>query len=201
MKKFFSILAISLTLVSLNVSAAPIVGDVAPALKANDTNANEFSLANQKGKIVVLEWTNHDCPYVKKHYETNNMQSLQKKYTEQGVVWVSIVSSATGKQGYLENGKEANEVFKGRNSKPTHIIRDESGKIGKTFQAATTPHMFIIDAEGKLAYQGAIDSRPTASKDDVEGATNYVANALDELIAGKAVSKPVTSAYGCSVKY
>ncbi len=203
LKKYFYTLAIVI-LISYqanNAIAKPIVGEVALPFKAMNTNAEMFDLDANKGKIVVLEWTNHLCPFVKKHYETNNMQSLQKKYTSKDVVWVSIISSASGKQGYLETGTEANNIFKDRNSNPSHIIRDESGKIGKLYQATTTPHMFIIDKEGRLAYQGAIDSIPSASKNDVSRARNYVSLALDELIAGKEVTKKSSSSYGCSIKY
>jgi len=205
-KTFISIFTISsfilsLAIVAPNMANAATVGSAAPEFKAMDSNAKEFKLSDQKGKIVVLEWTNHKCPFVKKHYETNNMQKLQADYTAKDVVWVSIISSAPGKQGYLESGKEANQNFADRKSAPSYIIRDDSGKIGKMYKAATTPHMYIVDAEGNLAYQGAIDSIPTASGGDVAKATNYVSTALDELIAGKPVSKPVTSSYGWSVKY
>lgn len=186
---------------SSNTIAKPTVGEMVTDFTTQDSNGNEFKLSEQKGKIVVLEWTNNHCPFVKKHYDTNNMQELQTKYTTAGVTWVSIISSAEGKQGYLENGEEANKVFADRNSKPSIIIRDPSGEIGRMYQAATTPHMFVINAEGTLVYAGAIDSIASADKGDVEKADNYVAAALDETIAGKPVSKAVTTPYGCSVKY
>jgi hypothetical protein len=166
-----------------------------------DSNARMFDIAENNGKIIVLEWTNHLCPFVKKHYETGNMQALQSKYTDKDVIWVSIVSSANDKQGHIDTNEEANIVFSDRGSNPSHIILDESGEIGKLYQAATTPHMFVIDREGKLAYQGAIDSISSASKGDVEKADNYVSLALDEILEGKEVSKKISSPYGCSVKY
>ncbi|HCR85054.1 MAG TPA: thioredoxin family protein [Alphaproteobacteria bacterium] len=186
----------------------PVVGESAPEITAKDIKGNDFSLAAQKGKLVVLEWTNPECPFVKKHYESNNMQTIQKKYTEavndkneKQIVWVSILSSARGKQGYQSSDKEAQKTFEEQKSKADHIILDAEGIIGKTYGAKTTPHMFVVDKEGKLAYAGAIDSIASADSMDVEKAENYVAKALDELIAGKKITTPVTDPYGCSVKY
>ncbi len=180
---------------------AVTVGEDAPDFKTNDVNGAEFSLSAQKGKIVVLEWTNPQCPFVKKQYDSNSMQALQKKYTEAGVVWVSVNSSAEGREGYLASDSEAKKLITDKQASSSFYIRDSIGDIGKSFRATTTPHMFIIDKSGKVVYAGAIDSIPSANKDDVAKAENYVAVALDELLAGKEVTKQNTTAYGCSVKY
>ena len=181
--------------------AAAKVGEKAPEIKAVDSNGEEFNLSNYEGNIVVLEWTNKECPFVVKHYKTDNMQNLQKKYAEKDVVWVTVVSSAPGKQGHLESGEEANKVAKEQGAEPTHIIRDESGEIGKAYGAKTTPHMYVIDAQGMVAYMGAIDSISSADSADVEKAENYVVAAIDSLIAGEKVETAVTTPYGCGVKY
>jgi len=185
-----------------NISAAPEVkiGAPAPNFTAVDSNGKNHNLSDFKGKTVVLEWTNHDCPFVKKHYETNNMQKLQKSATSQGVVWLSIISSAPGQQGFV-NGAKANELTKSRNAAPTAVILDPDGKLGKLYGARTTPHMFVIAPNGNLAYMGAIDDKPTTNKDDVATAKNFVAEALSAVKAGKPVAVATTQPYGCSVKY
>ncbi len=175
-------------------------GSKAPAFTLTDTNGKSHSLSDFKGKTVVLEWTNHGCPFVKKHYNTNNMQTLQKTYTEKGIVWLSIASSAKGKEGYM-TADEWNKKIADSVSMPTAVLLDADGKVGKKFGAKTTPHMFIIDGEGKLVYQGAIDDKASYDKDDVPGAKNFVKAALDEILAGKPVSMGTTESYGCSVKY
>lgn len=180
--------------------AAPQIGKPAPAFTAVDSNGKQHSLGDYKGKTVILEWTNHGCPYVQKHYDTGNMQALQKETAADGAVWLTLISSAPGKQGYV-SGEKANELTEKRGAAPTAVLFDPTGKIGKSYGAKATPHMYIIDAEGTLRYMGAIDDKPTTDKKSVEGATNYVKVALSELKAGKAVSTPVTKAYGCSVKY
>lgn len=186
--------------VSLVVSAAVQTGKPAPDFTLKDINGTEHSLSDFKGKIVVLEWTNYDCPFVKKHYGSGNMQALQKKYTDQGVVWLSINSSAPGKQGnftvdqWRKRSREA-----GANG--TAILTDADGKVGKLYGAKTTPHMFVIDASGAVAYQGAIDSERSWDPKTVKGAENYVAKALDALLSGKSVAEQETKPYGCSVKY
>jgi hypothetical protein len=149
---------------------------------------------------VVLEWFNHDCPFVKKHYDSGNMQSLQKTYTEQGVVWLSINSSAPGKQGHYAPDK-AHELTVNKKAAPTAVLLDPDGKVGKTYDAQTTPHMFIINPDGILIYQGAVDDRPSVDLGDIPPATNYVKKALGEAFAGSPVSTPSTKSYGCSVKY
>lgn len=161
---------------------------------------NEVSLKDLKGKTVVLEWLNHGCPFVRKHYDSGNMQSLQKKYTAKGVVWLSIVSSAPGSQGYVDAAGALKEKQQYK-SEASDILRDPSGEVGKKYGAKTTPHMYIINSEGILVYQGAIDNKPDADQASIKTAKNFVADALDEVLAGKKVSAASTKAYGCSVKY
>ena len=176
------------------------IGATAPDFTLTDIDGNQHNLSDFKGKTVVLEWLSHSCPFVKKHYESNNMQGLQEKYTKADVVWLSINSSAANHPAYKTPAEE--KALKEKvGSKATAILSDASGKVGRMYGAKTTPHMFIIDAEGVLRYQGAIDSINSTDSEDVAKATNYVSAALDELAAGKAVSKAETSAYGCSVKY
>ena len=176
------------------------VGEPAPAFTINGTNGKLVSLADQRGKLVVLEWTNHECPYVRKHYETGNMQTLQKEATGQGVVWLTVISSAPGTQGHV-NAKEADELTESRKASPTAVLFDPTGSVGKAYGATNTPHMYVIDKAGALMYAGAIDDRPTTRKSDVPGATNYVRAALQAVAAGQPVKTPVTRAYGCTVKY
>ncbi|MFN3360629.1 MAG: thioredoxin family protein [Pseudanabaenaceae cyanobacterium] len=176
------------------------VGAPAPAFTVTDSNGKKHSLADFKGKTVVLEWTNHECPFVKKHYETDNMQKLQRSATAQGVVWLSVISSAPGQQGFVDAAK-ANELTKSRNASPTAVILDPDGTFGRLYGARTTPHMFIIAPDGKLAYMGAIDDKPSTNKNDVPGARNYVNEALEAIRAGKPVPVATTPPYGCSVKY
>ncbi len=165
-----------------------------------DTRGKVHRLADYRGKIVVLEWTNHDCPFVRKHYDAGNMQDQQREAAAQGVVWLSVISSAPGKQGHV-SPEEADELTRNRDAQPHAVILDTEGKIGRSYAAKTTPHMFIIDAAGKLVYMGGIDSISSANPDDIPRATQYVRIALQEMAAGKPVSSPVTKPYGCSVKY
>lgn len=176
------------------------VGKAAPDFSLVSTTGKKVSLSQFKGKLVVLEWLNHGCPFVKKHYRSMNMQALQKKYTAKGVVWLSVVSSAPGRQGFFEDGK-ANEMTKSMKASPTAVLKDPSGRVGKLYKAMTTPHMYVIDKKGTLRYAGAIDSIRSANPEDVKKAVNYVSKALGELMAGKEVSTPKTRPYGCSVKY
>lgn len=159
-----------------------------------------LKLSSYKGKVVVLEWLNHGCPFVRKHYDTGNMQALQKKYTAKNVVWLSVISSAPGKQGHV-NIEEAKADAKKNNAGASDIILDADGKIGMLYGAKTTPHMYVINKEGILVYQGAIDDKPDADKESVAGAKNYVAEALDSVLAGKPVIQATTKSYGCGVKY
>lgn len=185
-----------------NTAFALTTGEKAPDFKLNGLNpkTKEVSLSDYKGKIVVLEWMNHGCPFVRKHYDSGNMQSLQKKYTDKNVIWLSIVSSAAGKQGHV-NTEGAIKQKKDNKSSATDVLLDPTGEVGKLYGAKTTPHMYIVDKEGTLVYQGAIDSTPDAEKDSIPSAKNYVAAALDEIVAGKKVTAHTTKSYGCSVKY
>ncbi len=194
------LIAAGLLVANAAVGAKPTVGQPAPEFSGTDSNGIEHSLAQYRGKFVVLEWTNDGCPYVGKHYGTGNMQALQKKYGDQGVVWLSIISSAPGRQGYAD-GARANKLTQDREAAPSAVLLDPDGIIGQLYGAKTTPHMFVIDSEGTLLYMGGIDSIPTANWDDVPKAENYVSAALDEARAGIPVSKAVTRPYGCSVKY
>ncbi len=184
----------------LTNAGAVETGSTAPAFTLTDTNGKNHSLADFKGKTVVLEWVNHGCPFVKKHYNTNNMQTLQKEYTGKGVVWLSIASSAKGKEGYM-TAEEWNKKIADSVSSPTAVLMDADGKVGKKYGAKTTPHMFIINGEGKLVYQGAIDDKSGYDKEEVPLAKNLVKAALDEIAAGKPVTTATTEPYGCSVKY
>lgn len=178
----------------------PALGEPAPLFELNDLDGKPVSLASFKGKYVVLEWANYDCPFVKKHYSTGNMQALQQKNIADGVIWLVINSSAAGKQGNYPPEKWK-ELAAERKSAPTAILLDADGKVGKLYMAKTTPEMFVIDPEGRVLFMGAIDDRSTADVKDVEGAVNYVQQALDEARAGKPVSVPISKSYGCSVKY
>jgi peroxiredoxin len=179
---------------------APAVGKVAPEFKAVDTYGKEHALSQYRGKWVVLEWVNHDCPYVRKHYDNNVMQALQKKYAAQGVVWLSVVSSAPGKQGHFPNDK-ANALTKEKGAAPHALLVDAPGTVGRMYDARTTPHMFVVDPEGTLLYMGGIDDKPTARAADLKGARPHVDIALQEAMAGKPVSLPTSQPYGCNVKY
>jgi peroxiredoxin len=191
-----------LTCIAASVSFADDlkVGTEAPNFTLTDTSGKEHSLADYRGKFVVLEWFNEGCPFVKKHYTSGNMQKLQQEYTGKDVVWLSINSSAPGEQGHV-TPETAPKTISEWNMKATKILLDHDGKVGKMYGAKTTPHMFVIDKQGKLVYQGAIDSKPTANTADVADAENYVKVALDSTMAGKPVSNASTKPYGCSVKY
>jgi peroxiredoxin len=180
--------------------AAPKIGATAPAFALPDGNGKTHSLAEYQGKTVILEWTNHLCPYVGKHYGTNNMQALQRETTGNGMIWLSIISSAPDTQGYVD-AAEANKLTKDRKAAPTAVLFDPKGKVGRSYDARVTPHMYIIDAKGSLVYMGGIDDTPTADWDDVKTAKNYVRAALGDMSNGRPVANAVTRAYGCTVKY
>src|SRR5689334_2248461 len=189
------------TLLALIASAFAVkVGDPAPGFTAVDSNGKQQRLSDYKGKYVVLEWHNQGCPYTKKHYESGNMQKLQKEWTAKGVVWLTVISSAPGKQGFVTPAQE-NDYLKSQNAAPTAVLMDPAGTLGHLYDAKTTPHMFIIDPQGKLIYQGAIDDRPSTDQADIAGAKNYVNAALTEAMSGKPVTEAATRPYGCSVKY
>jgi hypothetical protein len=176
------------------------VGDPAPGFTATDSNGKQHSLAQYKGKFVVLEWHNQGCPYTRKHYDSGNMQKLQKQWTSQGVIWLTVISSAPGEQGYVTADQE-NDYVKRINAAPTAVLLDPKGELGHLYGAKTTPHMFVINPQDQLVYEGAIDDRPTPDLSDVAGATNYVTLALQQAMAGKPITTAATRAYGCSVKY
>ena len=185
---------------SITAHAAPEIGKPAPEFMAQDTNNQHVMLSDLKGKTVVLEWTNAECPFVKKHYDGGNMQTLQTEATKDGVVWISINSSAKDKEGNV-TANEANKIIAEKKAAPTHLILDEKGEIGKLYGAKTTPHMFVIDKAGTLVYAGAIDDKATADKADIATSKNYVREALADLKAGKPVTTKSTNPYGCGVKY
>ena len=176
------------------------IGQPAPDFSVADTNGIQRSLAALKGKIVVLEWTNADCPFTKKHYVSSNMQTLQAEAAAAGVVWLSIISSAPGQQGYV-SASDANALTVGRHAAPAGVVLDPDGKLGHAYGALTTPHMFIIGADGRLRYMGGIDSIVSTKPDDVAKAQPYFRDALRAVIQGQPVQLPVTRPYGCGVKY
>ncbi len=193
-------LVLSFLLLSLNASAELKKGESAPDFKLTDSNGKVHSLKDFKGKTVVLEWLNFDCPFVKKHYSSGNMQKIQSAEIKNGVVWLSVISSAKGAQGYFE-GKALSDRIRVEKSNATAVLVDSDGKVGRSYDAKTTPHMYVIDGAGKLAYQGAIDDKPSTDLEDVANAKNYVVAALEDLRAKRAVATGFTKAYGCGVKY
>ncbi len=192
--------AFYVALASATAQAEAGIGKPAPNFTLTDSNGDSHSLSDYEGKIVVLEWLNHGCPFVKKHYTSGNMQNLQKTYTKKGVIWFSVISSAPGKQGYC-TPEQANEITMEKEAAPTAVLLDPEGTAGKLYGAKTTPHMFIISKEGELVYNGGIDDIRSTDVEDVSKAKNYVQMALDELLAGKEVSEKTSQPYGCSVKY
>ena len=192
--------AVLLGCVSAAAAASATIGAAAPNFSLTDSNGKPHALADYKGKIVVLEWTNHECPYVRKHYETGNMQALQREATGQGVIWLTLISSTKGSQGYA-TAAQADELTTSRKAVPTAVLLDEPGVVGKMYGATNTPHMYVVDKAGTLVYAGAIDDRPTTRRADVQGANNYVRAALESVGAGQPVKTPITRAYGCTVKY
>ncbi|KUJ81505.1 thioredoxin family protein [Microbulbifer flavimaris] len=181
--------------------AAAVPGEKAPAFSEVDAAGKTHSLDDYAGKWLVIEWFNKDCPYVKKHYGSGNMQSLQEKYTGEGIEWLTVISSAKGKQGYLEPA-EAMDVAKNHNlNASAPFLLDADGSMGRAFGAKTTPHMFIINPEGKVVYAGAIDDNDSANPAVIPKSTNYVATALDASMSGEAIPVASSRAYGCSVKY
>jgi len=202
LKKFrFLLLAAVLGLLQSAAGyAAVAAGDMAPDFQLPDAAGQERSLADFKGKYIVLEWTNPDCPFVKKYYGPGNMQQLQETYTAKGVIWLSMASSAPGLQGYYD-GKAWQKLTQERKAYPTAVLLDPAGTVGKLYGAQTTPHMFVIRPDGKVIYSGAIDSTPSPHPEDITGSTNFVAQALDEAMSGREIKTALTKAYGCSVKY
>jgi hypothetical protein len=192
--------SIAITILLAQAAAAQTVGQPAPDFQATDSNGKVQKLSDYKGKFVVLEWHNNGCPYTRKHYESGNMQRLQKAWTGKGVIWFTVISSAPGQQGYVTADQE-NQYMKTMNASPTAALLDPQGTLGKLYGAKTTPHMFIVNPSGVLIYDGAIDSKPSTDQSDIPSATNYVSVALTESMAGKPVDTPTSRPYGCSVKY
>ena len=185
---------------SAHAETAPEVGQPAPAFKTSDYNGNPLSLEQYKGKTVVLEWMNKDCPFVNKEYDSGTMQALQKQAKSEGVVWISIVSSAPGKEGYVD-AAGANAMLTHWFAAPSALVLDPTGTLGHLYGAKTTPDMYVIDPQGTLVYEGAIDDKPSADVAAIAGAHNYVRAALDATEQGQPVPDPVTRPYGCGVKY
>jgi AhpC/TSA family len=197
---YCAMMIITLSAGMQHATAQALIGAAAPAFTLTDSNGRTLSLADFKGKTVVLEWTSHECPYVGKHYRGNNMQALQKKWTGQGVVWLSVISSAPGQPGYV-SPQQANKLTAGRGAAPTAVLFDPTGKVGHAYGARTTPHMYVINGEGALVYKGGIDDQPTARLQDLKIARNFVDQALSEISQDQPVSVTTSRAYGCSIKY
>ncbi|HZD93687.1 MAG TPA: redoxin domain-containing protein [Candidatus Sulfotelmatobacter sp.] len=190
-----------IVLVALVASGFAVkVGEPAPGFTSVDSNGKQQSLSSYKGKFVVLEWHNQGCPYTKKHYESGNMQRLQKEWTGKGVVWLTVISSAPGTQGFVTPTQE-NDYLKTMNAGPTAVLMDTGGSLGHLYGAKTTPHMYIIDPSGMLIYNGAIDDHPSSDQGDIANSKNYISVALQEATSGKPVTEAATRPYGCSVKY
>ncbi|HEV3040480.1 MAG TPA: redoxin domain-containing protein [Candidatus Angelobacter sp.] len=201
MKKFLlSIASLSVVFILISSALAAKVGEPAPDFTATDSNGTRHHLADYKGKYVVLEWHNQGCPYTRKHYDSGNMQRLQKEWTSKGVVWFTVISSAPGTQGYV-TGQQENEYVNKMKAVPSAVLLDPEGTLGHLYAAKTTPHMYIIDPSGKLIYNGAIDDHPTADPSDIPTSRNYVSTALQQAMNGKPVSDSATRPYGCTVKY
>ncbi len=193
---FGSILIILFVATALAVK----VGEPAPGFSSVDSHGKTQKLSDYKGRYVVLEWHNQGCPYTMKHYDSGNMQHLQKEWTGKAVAWLTVISSGPGMQGFVTPSQE-DQYLEKMHSSPTAVLMDPAGTLGRLYDVKTTPQMFIIDPQGTLIYQGAIDDRATTDQKDIAGAKNYVDAALSEAMAGKPVADPVTRPYGCSVKY
>lgn len=194
-------LSAGLLVVFLSSTASAVkVGEPAPEFTVKDSKGNHHRLSDGSGKFIVLEWHNQGCPFVQKHYETGNMQKLQKEWTAKGVVWFTVISSAPGKQGHM-TGSQADAYVSDKRAAPTAVLLDETGTMGRAYGAKTSPHMIVVNSRGLVTYNGAIDDKPTTEKSDVPGARNYVSAALTEAMAGKPVTTATSQPYGCSVKY
>jgi AhpC/TSA family len=194
-------LALLVVLCSFSLTALAVrVGTSAPDFTAMDTQGHTLHLSQYRGKFVVLEWTNNGCPYTRKHYDSGNMQALQREWRARGVIWLTVLSSAPGRQGYMTAGEENAYVVR-VHAHPTAAILDPRGQIGHEYEAKTTPNMYVIDPTGKLIYEGAIDDHPTTDPGDIKDSKNYVSAALTEALAGQPVAVSYTRPYGCSVKY
>jgi len=196
---FFSVFA-TVILSAAAALAVPVIGEPAPSFRGITAAGEKISLADFGGRPIVLEWTNHQCPFVQKHYKTGNMQKLQRRLTEAGAVWISIISSAPGKQGHV-SADEARAIATRNASYADHILLDPEGEIGRAYLARTTPQMALIRPDGTLAYNGAIDDKPSTQYDTVETAENYLEAAFTAVESGEPVDPAVTKPYGCAVKY
>jgi peroxiredoxin len=200
-RKLLALALATLTLATLTLPAFAVApGATAPDFKGTDSNGVQHSLSEYRGKYVVLEWANKGCPYDQKHYLSGSMENLQKEWTAKGVVWLSVISSAPGTQGYVTPSEE-NTYLKTMHATPTAALLDPTSTIARLYEAKTTPHIFVIDPTGKLIYQGAIDDKPTTDQQDLKGARNYLKEALTAAMAGNPVPVASTRPYGCSVKY
>ncbi|MET4699451.1 peroxiredoxin [Constrictibacter sp. MBR-5] len=193
-------LAAQFALAGTAAAGTAAVGEPAPDFQAVDTNGKPVKLSDYRGKTVVLEWTNHECPFVRKHYNADNMQGLQKTTTGDGAVWLTIVSSAEGEQGYV-TPVEANKIIDEEKAAPTAKILDPKGDIGRAYGAQVTPHMYVVDAQGNLAYAGAIDDKPSTKVADVKTARPYLKEAYTAVTKGETPDPSLTRAYGCTIKY
>jgi AhpC/TSA family len=182
------------------LQAAPQIGQVAPDFSAADSRGKTVNLAQYRGKPVVLEWSNADCPFTAKHYHSGNMQRLQALAEANGVIWLTVISSAPGKQGYVD-GAQADALSRSRGATPSAVLLDPTGTVGRLYQAKTTPHLYVIDKNGVLQYMGGIDSIATAQESDIPAAEPYLKEAMLAVVQGTAVAHPITKPYGCSVKY
>lgn len=191
---------LSFTAIPAFAASAARIGQPAPAFQAVDVDGKTRNLSEFAGKTVILEWTNHECPYVRKHYNSATMQRLQKDMAKDGIVWLSVISSPPGEQGYVEAAK-AKELTVQRDAAPAGVLLDPNSKVARAYGAQTTPHMYIIDPKGTLAYMGAIDDKPSSNPASLDGARSYVRQAVAEMKAGKPVSEASTKSYGCAVKY
>lgn len=198
----FNAITFSAALLTLALPAAgtPQIGKPAPAFSVKDSNGTSRNLQEYLGKTVVLEWTNSECPFVQKHYSSDNMQSLQRRYVDLGVIWLTVISSGKGKPGHMD-GATANELTRQRMAAPTAVLLDEAGTMGRIYDARTTPHMYVIDSEGMLAYMGGVDSIATTNPEDIARATPYFTEAMDAVMTKKPVPDAVTKPYGCSIEY
>jgi len=198
--RFFSVIALIVAAYATDARAEALPGKPAPEFTAKTSDGKEVTLGSLKGKTVVLEWANYECPFSEMHYKSGNLPDLQKKYTDKGVVWLTVISSAEGKQGYYPADKIAakNEEMKNHAS---HVLIDKDGTIGKLYGAKTTPHLYVIDSEGVLQYNGAIDSIPSKDAETLKEAKPLAADAIDAVLAGKKPESPYNQAYGCSIKY
>jgi hypothetical protein len=201
LRKLTTLATLAFALITTHVLADATLDQPAPAFSGKTADGKTIDLASLKGKTVVLEWTNHDCPFVKKHYDkSGNIPALQKEFTAKNIVWLQVISSAPGKQGYVD-GAAAIKLNKDRNAAPTNIILDPEGTLAKLYGAQTSPHFFIINDKGVLVYKGGVDSVASNKPEDIAGATNYVRESLNAIASGQKVPNPSTKPYGCSIKF